>query len=424
MMRSARTLSQFFLRCCALSVPFGLSSLSHEGHEGTRNSYLIIVKLRELRDLRVFVKRERLAYADMKNALNVWCRISALPCLALALCSLPAPAAADVRIGVFGLFHPREIVVRSGDGTGLSLHSDRETCALRGREEAHLVALRGSVRVSCAGRAFGAPTLYVDPLAGGISGVEISVPGKIARKFRGHIEVTSAAGELVPVVSMDLETAVASVVAAEQLEVTPLEALKAQAVATRSYFVATHGRHRGFDFCDTTHCQFLREPPAAGHPAARAVRETAGLVLAFRGAPLAALYSASCGGHTRSLADAGFAATDGYPYFAVECAYCVRHAKEWERRLPLDADAERLDAARSEAARLAVGRSRGWSAVPGNNFDVAREAGSIVLHGRGEGHGVGLCQAGAAALAREQHTSFADILGHYYPGTVLTSGSR
>ena len=194
-------------------------------------------------------------------------------------------------------------------------------------------------------------------------------------------------------------------------------------MAARSYFVATHARHRGFDFCDTTHCQFLREPPAASHPASRAARETAGLVLAFRGAPLAALYSASCGGHTRSLADAGFPAAGGYPYFAVECAYCVRHANQWERRLPLDADAERLDSARSEAARLAVGRSRGWSAVPGNNFDVAREAGSIVLHGRGEGHGVGLCQAGAAALARE-HTSFADILGHYYPGTTLTSAVR
>jgi stage II sporulation protein D len=341
----------------------------------------------------------------------------------LALCSPAAPAAADVRIGVFGLFHPRELVLRSGDGTGLSIRSDRETCTLRGREQASLVALRGSVEVSCAGRAFGATTLYVNPLAGGISAVEVSVPGKIARKFRGHIEVTSAAGELTPVVSMDLETAVASVVAAEQLDVTPLEALKAQAVAARSYFVATQARHRGFDFCDTTHCQFLREPPAASHPASRAVRETAGLVLAFRGAPLAALYSASCGGHTRSLADAGLPATDGYPYFAVECAYCVRHAKEWERRLPLDADAERLVSARSEAARLAVGRSRGWSAVPGNNFDVAREAGSIVLHGRGEGHGVGLCQAGAAALARE-HTSFADILGHYYPGTTLTSAGR
>jgi stage II sporulation protein D len=340
--------------------------------------------------------------------------------IVLSLFGLPAPAAADIRIGVFGLFHPRELVVRSGDGAGLSLRSDRETCALRGREEARLIVLRGSVQVACAGRAFGAPVLYVNALAGGIGVVEISVPGKIARTFRGHIVVTSAGGELVPVVSMDLETAVASVVAAEQMDVTPLEALKAQAVATRSYLVAAHGRHRGFDFCDTTHCQFLREPPAASHPAARAARETAGLVLAFRGVPLAALYSASCGGHTRSLADAGFPATDGYPYFAVECAYCVRHAKAWERRLPIDAETERLGAGRSEAARLAVGRSRGWSAVPGNNFDAVHEAGSLVLNGRGEGHGVGLCQAGAAALAL-QRTGFADILGHYYPGTTLTN---
>src|ERR1039458_7897639 len=41
----------------------------------------------------------------------------------------------------------------------------------------------------------------------------------------------------------------------------PSEALKALAVAARSYFVAGKGRHRDFDFCDTTHCQFLREAP-------------------------------------------------------------------------------------------------------------------------------------------------------------------
>jgi stage II sporulation protein D len=425
MMWCVGTLTQFFLRCRTWSVPFGLSSRSLEEHEGTRNSYLILFDLRELRDVRVFAKRERLAYyTNMKRALHVWRKISAPSYLALALCGLPTQAAADVRIGVFGLFHPRELVVRPGDGTGLSLRSDRETCELRGRDEAHLVALRGSVQATCGGRTFGAPVLSVNALAGGIGAVNLGVPGKIARTFRGHVEVTLAGGELVPVVSMDLETAVASVVAAEQLDGTPLEALKAQAVATRSYFVAARGRHRGFEFCDTTHCQFLREPPAASRPAARAVRETAGLVLAFRGAPLAALYSASCGGHTRSLADAGFRGIDGYPYFAVECAYCVRHATEWERRLPIDADAERLDAARSEAARVTVGRSRGWSAVPGNNFDVVRDAGSLVLHGRGEGHGIGLCQAGAAALAREQHARFADILDHYYPGTTLTTAGR
>jgi stage II sporulation protein D len=338
----------------------------------------------------------------------------------LTLCSLPAPAVADVRIAVFGLFHSRELVARSADGSGLTVRTDRDTCALHGRDAARVRDIGGSMQVDCAGRAFQGRSVRITSPIGGVAAIELSIPGKIARKFHGHVEVTLGGTELVPVVSMDLETAVASVVAAEQLERMPLEALKAQAVASRSYFVAARGRHRGFDFCDTTHCQFLREPPEPDHPASRAAKETAGLVLAFRGAPIVALYSASCGGRTRSLVDAGLRATDGYPFFSVECAYCVRHAKEWDRRLPWDAAARQLDASRSEAARLAVDRRNGWSAVPGNNFEASAERDALVLHGRGAGHGVGLCQAGAAGIAAEIRATFAEILNHYYPGTTLT----
>ena len=59
---------------------------------------------------------------------------------------------------------------------------------------------------------------------------------------------------------MDRETAVASILASEMDESAPIEALKAQAVATRS-FLAAGRRHMDFDFCDTTHCQFLKSPP-------------------------------------------------------------------------------------------------------------------------------------------------------------------
>src|SRR6266852_2460751 len=78
--------------------------------------------------------------------------------------------------------------------------------------------------------------------------------------------------------SMQLETAVGSVVQAESAPGTPLEALEAQAVVTRSYFAAGRGRHHNFDFCDLTHCQFLREPPNPDSTIAQAVRATQGLV--------------------------------------------------------------------------------------------------------------------------------------------------
>ena len=330
-----------------------------------------------------------------------------------------ARASADIRIGVLGLFHPRRLIVRSADERDIALQGERDTCVLRGREPAHVQVTDGSMRASCGNRTLGGRVLRITSGIGGAANIELTVPDKLARTFRGRLDITADRGELAAVVFMDLETAVASVVAAEQLPGTPIEALEAQAVAARSYFVAAAGRHRGFDFCDTTHCQFLREPPGPDQAPFRAAGETSGLVLTFHGAPMAAFYSASCGGRTRSLGEAGLPATDGYPYVSVECSYCARHGQEWERRLTLDQDAERLAAERSEGARLAVGRRNGWSVVPGNTFDVSREERTLVLHGRGAGHGIGLCQAGAAAMAKERRATFSAILAHYYPGAAL-----
>jgi hypothetical protein len=285
-----------------------------------------------------------------------------------------APRAAPrevVRVGVFGLFHPDALILRATGEGGLALRTDRDTFVLRGREAAQVrvVTDSSSMDIVCAGVARRARTLRVADERGGFAVAELSVPGKIARLFRGQIDVEVRDDALVPIVSMDVETAVASVVAAEQVGSTPLEALKAQAVAARSFLLAARGRHRGFDFCDTTHCQFLREPPAEDQPAARAARETAGLVLTYRDAPFPAFYSASCGGRTRSLADAGLSEADGYPYFGVDCPSCAR------------------------------------------------------AHQPREGHGLGLCQTGAAGYAAGGRASFTDILAHYYPGTRTVTAS-
>src|SRR6202043_3402164 len=98
--------------------------------------------------------------------------------------------------------------------------------------------------------------------------------------------VRSGVHKLIAVVAMDREVAVASVVAAEMPASTPLEALKAQAIVARSYYAAAGSRHDGFEFCDTTHCQFLRELPAPSVDAFRATQETRDILLAYLGKPL------------------------------------------------------------------------------------------------------------------------------------------
>jgi stage II sporulation protein D len=250
---------------------------------------------------------------------------------------------------------------------------------------------------------------------GGATEFWLSVPNKIRRRYLGTLEITAVHDTLVPVIGMELEIAVASVVAAESAPGTPLEALKAQAVAARSYMVAATGRHSGFDFCDTTHCQFLRQAPGPESAANRATKATEGLVLAYQGNIIPAMYSASCGGRTRTLQDVGVNSR-GYPYFAVECPYCQKHSSQWIHAF--DSQQIHLEASHTERERLVLGRKYGWSAVPGNNYQILTRSNQVLIEGRGAGHGIGLCQSGAAAMAASG-ADFAVILHYYYPNVTL-----
>jgi len=204
------------------------------------------------------------------------------------------------------------------------------------------------------------------------------------------------------------------VVAAESVPGAPIEALKAQAVASRSYLLAGKGTHRGFDFCDTTHCQFLREPPSHWSAAYTAAQETRGVVLAYQGTPFAAMYSRSCGGKTHSLEDLGMPVR-GYPYFSVVCDYCRRHPERWVTTIK-QSDASALNA--TESSRLRLARRLGWKMLPSNSYTERSDAGGVVLEGLGVGHGLGLCQRGAADMARHG-ARFEEILAHYYPNSSL-----
>jgi len=237
--------------------------------------------------------------------------------------------AADVRIHVFGLFAPSEVRLQAdsqilhfttGSGEARLEGGQTATC----RVAASQVACQtGRVRLE------GASVAVTSE--GNKAAFRLSVPGRIERRFEGRLELTAVGKSLRAVVMMDRETAVGAIVAAESPPGATFEALKAQAVAARSYLLAGV-RHEGFDFCDTTHCQYLRAPAAEDDPARLAVAATRGLVLTYAGKVVRALYSRSCGGVTRTLREAGLAA-DGYPYFHVACDACLREPETWQRSI-------------------------------------------------------------------------------------------
>ena len=85
-----------------------------------------------------------------------------------------------------------------------------------------------------------------------------------------------------------------------------IEAIKAQAVAIRSYAVTNKGNHsaQGFDMCATTHCQVYSGADSEYESTNRAVDETAGELVYYGGQPVAAYYFANSGGHTENSEDA------------------------------------------------------------------------------------------------------------------------
>ncbi len=331
-----------------------------------------------------------------------------------------AVPAKGVHIGVLGLFHPRELMVSAVAGSALVIEAGEARIVLEQSSGIQTARVRidGSAVVLMAGaNSVRAATVTINGRRNEPVDFVLAVPNRVSRHYRGTLEIRPAAGNLLAIVAMDRETAVASVVAAESTPGTPLEALKAQAVAARSYLAAGSGRHHDFDSCDTTHCQFLREPPAPDSAVAKAVAATRGLVLAYDSRPFAAMYTRSCGGQTHTPAELKLPPAT-YPYYSVECEYCRAHPARWISRISAK-DATALHSS-DESARLKLVRRLGWSAVPSNDFIVKKENRESILEGTGQGHGIGLCQSGARAMA-EKGAGFRQILSHYYPNTMIVN---
>jgi peptidoglycan hydrolase-like amidase len=125
------------------------------------------------------------------------------------------------------------------------------------------------------------------------------------RSYRGILEIFGNARNTFTVVNeLPLEEYLLGVVPNELSPSTfgQLEALKAQAVAARTYIVKNMGQYRadGYDICDTDACQVYFGAGTEDPLSTRAVNETRGIVATYAGQPINALYSSTCGGRTES----------------------------------------------------------------------------------------------------------------------------
>ncbi len=257
--------------------------------------------------------------------------------------------------------------------------------------------------------------------------------------------------------TLALEDYVAAVVAGEAASFRSDEALKAMAVAARTYAVRLRGRHAtdGYDLCGLTHCQVIDLRGVS--PRIRAVvSATSGELIWYEGAPALAYYSQNCGGRTEDASSLW--AGPSVPYLRPQAdPYCRRAgapSSTWQwisdsRQLGIAlrnfgiqtppsieritvvnrtgtgrnnlvalAGAGQSFPVNANVMRQAVGRQLGWNTMKSERWDVRGDDGHFLFQGSGSGHGAGLCQIGADEMGVEGQ-KYRDILTHYYPGTVV-----
>jgi stage II sporulation protein D len=259
---------------------------------------------------------------------------------------------------------------------------------------------------------------------------------------------------------MDIEEYLTGVVAGEMKPGWPLNAYAAQAIIARTFtmeFLARGGT-RGLHGTDIS----TDEKEAQAYNAAnitptirRAVAVTRGLVLTYKNRYIKGWYSASCGGMTdharEGLAYKGPEPPYIQPVKCPEEKYIPKKELFWEaafNETEINNALKKLNnktigkLKKMEIAKWGTNRAtmlrftgdQGTVEVPGGDFRInvgpqkmrsiwlveriENQPGYVRLKGRGFGHGVGLCQWGAFALAKE-NKSPKEIVKHYYPKTQI-----
>jgi stage II sporulation protein D len=361
------------------------------------------------------------------------------------------------------------IDVGGGDALHLADANGVPIAELPAGTPARAVALGDRVAIRLGGVMLG-PSLTVELIPRDSGVVRVA-----DRDYRGRVTLVATTTGLQVVNRVPIEEYLAGVVNAEMGRRAPSEAaaLEAQAIVSRTFALRVAGRWRtqGFDLVATVADQAYAGVQSETPAGRQAVQATRGLILTYAGQPVEAFFHSTCGGRTASggetfvngalpyLQSVGDQAPGGESWCAISPRYQWR--EEWNAdqlhqtlraTLPSAAGVpverisdvrdvvvtDRSSSGRVVSIRIDLGRSAipvsgqvirqvlrpdGLALLRSNTFEVqstrnGERLARLVLEGRGNGHGVGMCQWGAVGRARAGYTA-EQIVAAYFPGTTL-----
>ncbi|MEO2055399.1 MAG: SpoIID/LytB domain-containing protein [Nitrospira sp.] len=268
--------------------------------------------------------------------------------------------------------------------------------------------------------------------------------------FQGTFRVIRKKGGLLVLNEVDLELYLKGVVPSEMPSKWKMEALKVQAVISRTYALYKKREHRGreYDLVGSILAQVYKGASVENRRTSAAVEMTKGMILSYEGAPALTFFHSTSAGPTE---DASERWNIDLPYLKGVSCPLDRESPyhQWKKVIslsdlesalrkkgfPVHTVATLTPLKWSRAGRLLTVRILynggeiflkaedlrqilGYRILPSTNFRIASFGKELIFKGMGFGHGVGLCQWGAKVLA-EKGFNFERILLHYYPGVTL-----
>ena len=339
-------------------------------------------------------------------------------------------------------------------------------------EELHITASRSKLRIKQKGKRQQTTERRVFKPTDGCIVIATDKASLNKACYEGEFVITASGNKLNAINVIDIEKYLRGVVPYEigRLDESKFEALKAQAVAARTYAYKHFGSRKaqGFDVYADTRDQVYKGIHSVSDVTDKAVRETEGVVMTYNGEFITAYYHSTCGGETEGVVTWG---RPNHPYLQNKpdirpdgTPWCREsNYTEWTREFDESElrDLFQINAKEAKANvpsfssihamnildTLKSGRihtleittnngkftakadkirwlfKRGGTILPSRFFRVHRNGDQWILKGKGFGHGVGLCQMGARARAQAGQ-SYIQILTHYYPGITLEKFTR
>jgi stage II sporulation protein D len=262
------------------------------------------------------------------------------------------------------------------------------------------------------------------------------------RWYRGRTRLVLQGNGLTAVNLVDLEAYLYSVVGSEALATWPLDALKAQAVAARTYALnkSSTGSNRLYDLDTTVQTQVYKGLATEYVSTHEAVNQTAGQILTYKGKAILAVFHSSSGGHTENVEDVWSSAL---PYLRGVVDYDqTAPVFQWTKTFNKNEIGHLLGVGAIKSfvperitpngriITLKVIGEKSSKSIDDHQvrkvldlrstlFTVSVRDNFVEFNGRGYGHGIGMSQWGACYLAL-QGVDYRQILNHYYQQVQFT----